>query len=233
VSKYEGKVEGNPTDDAIYYRDGASLPSAGYLIRKARQEMFSLFMRAYQPTSSMSVLDLGVSDEENSEANILEKNYPFQNKLTCAGLGDGRLVLSSYPGIEYIKIFAGRSLPFKDGAFDIVYSNAVLEHVGGAEGRRHFLKEALRIGRSVFITVPNRWFPIEHHTGIPFVHFNKRIFRSVLRRTRLRHWSEPNNLEFLDKRSLLQEWPGKRAPKVAYTGIKLGPFSSNIAVFGE
>lgn len=224
---------GDANIDAIYYRDGASLPAAGYLIRKAREEMFSLFMAEFQPTSSTSVLDLGVSDEENSEANILEKHYPFQNQLTCAGLGNGRLVLSSYPGIEYIKIFAGRLLPFRDGAFDIVYSNAVLEHVGGQEERRHFIQEALRIGRSVFITVPNRWFPIEHHTGIPLMHFNRHFFRSVLRRTRLKHWTEPRNLEFLDKRLLLDEWPGKRTPKAAYTGIKLGPFSSNIAIFGE
>jgi SAM-dependent methyltransferase len=219
--------------DSIYYRDGAALPAAGYLIRKAREEMFSLFMAEFQPTSSTSVLDLGVSDEENSEANILEKHYPFQRRLTCAGLGNGQLVLSSYPGIEYIKIFAGRPLPFADGAFDIVYSNAVLEHVGGREQRRHFIEEALRIGRSVFITVPNRWFPIEHHTGIPFMHFNKRLFRSALRRTHLKHWSDPQNLDFLDKRLLLDEWPGKRRPKAAYTGIKLGPFSSNIAIFGE
>lgn len=224
---------GDGNIDAIYYRDGASLPTAGYLIRKAREEMFSLFMTECKPTSSTTVLDLGVSDEENSEANILAKQYPFKNKLTCAGLGDGQLVLSSYPGIEYIKIFAGRPLPFKDGAFDIVYSNAVLEHVGGPEERRHFIQEALRIGRSVFITVPNRWFPIEHHTGIPLVHFNKNLFRSVLRRTRLNHWTETRNLEFLDRRLLLDEWPGKRTPKAAYTGIKLGPFSSNIAIYGE
>jgi SAM-dependent methyltransferase len=219
--------------DAIYYRDGASLPTAGYLIRKARQEMFSLFMREFQPTSTSTILDLGVSDEENSEANILEKYYPYKSKLTCAGLGNGQMILSSYPGIEYIKILAGRPLPFEDGAFDIVYSNAVLEHVGGSEERRHFLKEALRIGRSVFITVPNRWFPIEHHAGIPLLHFNKKIFRSTLRRTRLKHWSEPQNLDFLDKRLLLEEWPGKHPPKTAYTGIKLGPFSSNIAIFGN
>ena len=219
--------------DAIYYRDGASLPTAGYLIRSARQEMFSLFMQEFQPTGTASVLDLGVSDEENSEANILEKYYPYKNNLTCAGLGNGQFVLSSYPGIEYIKIFAGRPLPFKDHAFDIVYSNAVLEHVGGIDERRAFLKEALRIGRSVFVTVPNRWFPVEHHTGIPFLHFNKTLFRSALRKTRLNHWAEPQNLDFLDMRLLLQEWPGKNTPKTAYTGIKLGPFSSNIAIFGN
>lgn len=72
---------GDGNIDAIYYRDGASLPTAGYLIRKAREEMFSLFMTECKPTSSTTVLDLGVSDEENSEANILEKQYPLKTNL--------------------------------------------------------------------------------------------------------------------------------------------------------
>jgi SAM-dependent methyltransferase len=219
--------------DSIYYRDGASLPSSRYFIRKAREEMFSLFMSELKPTSTSTILDLGVSDEENSEANILEKRYPHQDRLTCAGLGNGRMVLSCYPGIEYIKIFAGKALPFDDGAFDIVYSNAVLEHVGGPEGRRHFILEALRIGRVVFLTVPNPWFPVEHHTGIPFLHYNPRLFRSALRGTRLNHWSDPRNLDFLGKRRLFAEWPGQRPPKLVYTGLKFGPFSSNIAIIGE
>jgi SAM-dependent methyltransferase len=227
----------NPVDvnvDAIYYRNGASLPAARRLMWKAREEMFSLFMSEFQPSSATTILDLGVSDEENAEANMLEKRYPYQNQLTCAGLGNGRMVLSSYPGIEFIKIFAGRPLPFGDGEFDVVYSNAVLEHVGGRDERRRFIKEALRIGRAVFITVPNRWFPVEHHTGVPILHFNKRLFRLALRRTRtLDYWADPSNLEFLDKRSLLDEWPSEKKPKLAYTGLKLGPFSSNIAIIAK
>ena len=91
------------------------------------------------------------------------------------------MVLSSYPGIEYIKIFAGKPLPFKDREFDIIYSNAVLEHVGSPDARRHFIEEALRVARKAFITVPNRWFPIDPHTGIPLLHFNKHLYRSALK----------------------------------------------------
>ena len=62
-------------------------------------------------------------------------------------------------------------MPFADGAFDVVYSNAVIEHVGGRERQEAFVREALRVGRRVFVTTPNRWFPIEVHTRLPLVHW--------------------------------------------------------------
>ncbi len=63
------------------------------------------------------------------------------------------------------------ALPFADGAFDVVYSNAVIEHVGPSERQRRFVAEALRVGRRVFVTTPNRWCPIEAHTKLPLVHW--------------------------------------------------------------
>jgi len=42
----------------------------------------------------------------------------------------------------------GRELPFEDGAFDIGFSNAVVEHVaGGREGQRRFVGELCRVAR--------------------------------------------------------------------------------------
>ncbi len=64
----------------------------------------------------------------------------------------------------------GRELPFADGAFDLGFSNAVVEHVaGGREGQRRFVHELCRVAQRVFVTTPNRWFPLEVHTLLPFV----------------------------------------------------------------
>ena len=217
--------------DSIYYSAAASLSLSRRAMRFARERMYELFISEFTPTRSTSILDLGVSDEENGEANMLEKLYPYPERVTCAGLGDGHSVISSYPGIEYVRVLAQKPLPFSDNSFDVICSNAVLEHVGGVESRRFFLLEALRVARMAFITVPNRWFPVEPHTGVPVVHFCPPLFRLLLRRTRLAHWAEPQNLEFLDSRLLVHEWPSRqRSIKVVHTGIRLGPFSSNIAV---
>ena len=65
----------------------------------------------------------------------------------------------------------GRRLPFADGEFDIAVSNAVVEHVGDADDQRAFVHELCRVGQQVFVSTPNRWFPIEGHTLLPFVHY--------------------------------------------------------------
>ena len=47
----------------------------------------------------------------------------------------------------------------------------MIEHVGGRERQEAFVDEALRVGRRVFLTTPNRWFPVEVHTKLPLVHW--------------------------------------------------------------
>jgi hypothetical protein len=217
--------------DQIYYRDGASLPLSRKLMRLARERMYGLFVSELEPDPSTRILDFGVSDQENDEANMLERLYPYPERITCAGLGQGWAVTSAYPGITYVRVAAGEPMPFDDKSFDVICSNAVMEHMGGAEGRQFFLREALRVARRAFITVPNRWFPLEHHTGIPLVHFSPYLFRLLLRRTSLAYWSRPENLDFLDRRTLAREWPlAGYDVKLVPTGIPLGPLSSNVAL---
>jgi SAM-dependent methyltransferase len=195
--------------------------------------MYALFVQQLQPTVSTTILDVGVSDEEGPETNMLEKQHPWPGKITCAGLGEGHELRRSYPGLSYVKIDGSGRLPFSDKAFDIGCSNAVLEHVGGRAQRISFLRELIRVSRSIFITVPNRWFPVEHHTGIPLLHWSGRMFRTCLRGTRLRHWSDAGNMDFISRRMLLEEWPGPQSADVFYAGLRLGPFSSNLALIAR
>ena len=90
--------------------------------------------------------------------------------ITALGLHDGARFRERYPHIRYVRGDAC-ALPFEDGAFDVVHSNAVIEHVGGRERQEAFVREALRVGRRVFVTTPNRWFPVEVHTKLPLVHW--------------------------------------------------------------
>lgn len=64
-------------------------------------------------------------------------------------------------------------LPFRDDAFDLVVSNAVIEHVGGEAEQRLFVAEHLRVALAWVITTPNRWFPIEAHTRAAFRHWSQ------------------------------------------------------------
>jgi hypothetical protein len=74
---------------------------------------------------------------------------------------------------EYVCADALR-LPFCDGEFDLVYSNAVIEHVGQFEKQRAFVREHVRVGRHWVFTTPNRLFPVESHTLTIARHMNPR-----------------------------------------------------------
>jgi len=83
----------------------------------------------------------------------------------------------------------GRKLPFKDQAFELVYSNSVIEHLGTWENQQAFAAECKRAGRSYYIQTPNRWFPIEPHYIAFFVHWlPRRIRRRILRHFTLWGW---------------------------------------------
>jgi len=83
----------------------------------------------------------------------------------------------------------GCSLPFREGAFDIVFSNSVIEHVGGPERQRQFAREIARVGKAYWVQTPNRWFPVEPHLLTPFLHWLPARWRAAIaRRFTLWEW---------------------------------------------
>jgi len=76
----------------------------------------------------------------------------------------------------------GCALPFRDGAFDIVFSNSVIEHVGGPERQRQFAREIARVGKAYWVQTPNRWFPVEPHLLTPFLHWAPSGLRAAIAR---------------------------------------------------
>ena len=89
-------------------------------------------------------------------------------------------------------------LPFPDKSFDLVVSFAVIEHVGSRAQQKEFLHELARVGRSVYLTTPNRWFPIEFHTVMPLVHWlPASMFRTILRLMGKTFYAQEQNLNLL------------------------------------
>jgi SAM-dependent methyltransferase len=73
------------------------------------------------------------------------------------------------------------TLPFADGAFDVVITNHVIEHVGDAAAQRAHLAEVRRVLRSdgvAYLAVPNRWQFVEPHYRLAFLSWLPRAWRS-------------------------------------------------------
>jgi SAM-dependent methyltransferase len=155
------------------------MPMVDAISLRSRRKKFELFVRELAPCSETTVLDVG-ADEVGfgghggqsgcSTHNFFEELYPWPGKITALGLHEGGDFRRSYPDTTYVQGDAC-ALPFGDGAFDIVFSNAVIEHVGGRDRQRRMVEEAVRVGKRVFLTTPNRLFPLEVHTRLPFVHW--------------------------------------------------------------
>jgi SAM-dependent methyltransferase len=221
------------TVDGRYYEVARPQSLAERLVVRARDHMYADFLRVCSPRPEDTILDVGVSDVITDAANMLERLYPHAARITAAGLGSATDFRASFPQISYRQIEPDRPLPFANRQFDIVTSNAVLEHVGSVDKQRRFLAELLRVGRRILVTVPHRYFPVEHHTAFPLVHWTDASFALACRLTGKTSWSRSENLILMSRRHLATVCPPGLAPQIRYTGIKLGPFSSNLLLYLE
>ena len=85
---------------------------------------------------------------------------------------------------------------FENGAFHIVHSNSVIEHVGSPERVERFARELVRVAERYFIQTPDFWFPLEPHCMTPFFHWLPRRLRvGLVRQVALGHWQRAANHE--------------------------------------
>jgi predicted SAM-dependent methyltransferase len=161
--------------------------------------MYDVFLSATGIQQQDTLLDMGVSsDRTYDHSNYLEHWYPFKNRITASGMGDAKFLEEIFPGLRYVPA-DGRNLPFADREFDFVHSSAVLEHVGSREKQAAFLREAWRVARKgIFISTPNRWFPVETHTVMPFAHWlPASAFRKLCKMRGMDFFASEDNLNLL------------------------------------
>ncbi len=187
--------------------------------RESRRRKFQLFGKVFQPGAGDLILDVGASGQPFT-GYTFEDYYPYPDRIVAGGV-DPREIQDArrlYPKVRYT-MFDGRALPFPDQSFDIVFSNAVIEHIIGPGQQERFAREIMRVGKSWFVTTPNYWFLFESHYHLPFIHFlpremqrwYNRLLGSAIAKGTIQ------DLALLSARGLQRLFPSSRVVKMRVT----------------
>jgi ubiquinone/menaquinone biosynthesis C-methylase UbiE len=116
-----------------------------------------------------------------------------------------------------------------DGAFDVVFSNSVIEHLYTRENQLKMAQEVRRVGRFYYIQTPNKHFPVEPHYVLPlFQYFPDSLKFFILTKTklsRLHRWDPAYAKQYIEEIRLLTEkemkelFPGSGIYKEYFGGL--------------
>lgn len=138
------------------------------------------------------------------------------------------------PGIRAVIGDATCLTEFRDGSFDVVFSNSVIEHVGTLNDQMRMAGEVRRLGRAYLVQTPNRWFPIEPHFLFPGWQFMPIMLRTWLIRRRGFGWMSriPDPLSAraeIEQIRLLQYWEMKALfPDARVVRERFGPLTKSL-----
>jgi hypothetical protein len=181
--------------------------------RAFRAEKCEIFFSALDPSPSDSLLDVGGSAGFLGE---FERLYRFFRNVQVANL-DGRSRQDTTPRHVQFDIEDGCSLSYPDKSFDWVFSNAVIEHVGNRARQIQFASEIQRVARKgYFVATPNRNFPIDPHTLLPFYQFMKPSMQRWICRFSPGYLKEYEPIDLLSARDLLEMFPFARLRKCGF-----------------
>ncbi len=190
---------------------------------RSRRRKLELFLSAMQPTAETTVVDVGVSDGGYGEdtygtANFFEALYPWPEQIVAVSTQHLTVFQEAFPLVTALRA-DGRALPFLDDQFDIGFSNAVVEHLPDLESQRAFVSELCRVSRRVFVTTPNRRFPLDTHTLVPLAHWfsderRDRLYRAL-------HRDEGLGLRLLGPDDFLGLFPASARPTLLRRGMTL------------
>jgi len=137
----------------------------------SRKQKLELFNRIIMPTENMIVLDVGAEVDPSGTGGLQFIDfYQWKNRVSAINVSPEHIsyIKKHYPEVDAV-VGDACELPWPDNYFDVVYSNAVIEHLGTFQKQKKMAAEIMRVAKQWFVTTPNRWYPFEFHMRLPFV----------------------------------------------------------------
>lgn len=207
---------------------------------KARAKRATIFRESFHIDKATKILDLGSEDGKNIFNLLSGERYTPENVYIADISSEPIEKGAAEFGFTPVLINESGKLPFPDNFFDIVFCSSVIEHVTVSKSdlweiksskefsdeswirQEEFAEEVKRLGKQYFVQTPNKYFPIESHTWLPFVGYLPReAFLPLLKLTN-KYWvkSAPpdfNLLSFLEMQKLFPKAKILREKKLGLT----------------
>ena len=132
---------------------------------------------------------------------------------------------ATFPNVTNIVGDARDMRELKDKQFEVVFSNAVIEHVGNFQQQRQMAEEVQRVGKRYIVQTPNRYFPIEPHVLIPFFQFfplKLKVFTATHSPNwgwKASHIEELSTIRLMSEKELRSVFPGAHIFKEDFLGL--------------
>lgn len=151
------------------------------LASRFRRQRFELFAAMLEESGDpITILDLGgTQDFWRQHLPLLKRSA----QVTVVNLEPTEP--SVLPSVSCIRLDARNLSTFADNAFDVCFSNSLIEHIGPLKDQRALAGEIRRVARGYFVQTPNAHFPIEPHFLVPGWHITPVALRTFL----LQRWS--------------------------------------------
>jgi hypothetical protein len=178
---------------------GLFVGTDGSVAERMRLRRWDLIRAQVPELSHMDVLDLGGTAEWWIRAPVRPRHVTIVN-LQASGAEEPWLTPVVGDACRAESVFAGRR-------FDLVFSNSLIEHVGG-HGARCALSHSVRsLAPRYLVQTPYRYFPMEPHWIFPGMQFLPMPARRYIApRWPLGHtygWNEPKALDEVMSTELL------------------------------
>jgi hypothetical protein len=194
------------------------------LATRMRRRRFALFTSLLdQLPRPLTILDVG-----GTERFWQTMNYSSEGlAVTLLNISPARVGL---PNFNSIVGDACSMSFFGNQAFDVVFSNSVIEHVGTYASQRRMAQEIMRVGKHYFVQTPNLYFPLEPHFLFPFFQFLPLSVRTFLVNHFALGWrprfpdkaaarAEVESIQLLDQQRLVALFPGSTLYKERFLGM--------------
>ncbi|MBU8816909.1 methyltransferase type 11 [Mycolicibacterium goodii] len=135
---------------------------------KARMKRWELFRRTFPNIEDMNLLDLGGTTQTWHRSPVKPRKITVLN-LFEPGESDGESILAVKG--DACKATTTLADAGVDTEFDIVFSNSLIEHVGGHARRCELATEIDGLAPRHWVQTPYRYFPVEPHWLFPGMQF--------------------------------------------------------------